>query len=424
MMKSCLYLFAGWISLSVWAQDTITVMTYNLLNFNNYTSYCTSTNNNVSNKINYLKTISHYVLPDIFGVNEVGASNTNIQLILDSILNTNGIKTYGRIPFINSSNSDIISTIYYNTNKFALHSTNFLQTSVRDIIIANLYYRSKELENNNDTVFIRIIQAHLKAGSTSSDQQTRSQQTQIIMNYLNSIGSIKNTLLMGDLNVYSSTEQCFQNIINYSNPSVRLYDPVNKLGAWSDNQAFALYHTQSTQVNSNGCTSGGGLDDRFDFIMASFGIMNNLYNVQYLNNSYKVIGQDGNRFNMGVDNPENYTVPNNVLIALKNMSDHLPVTVQLVIHQTPLIGIEENSLLSNTVVPVWWNHQQLTIQSNLSVENCSISIYDIMGRKLFEQLSPLNNQTTQIETPDFSEGIYIIGIKTNDNIRFFKLYHN
>lgn len=264
------------------AQDTVTVMTYNLLNFNNNTSYCTQTNNSVTAKKSYLKTICQYVMPDIIAFNEVGANNFNIQLILDSILNTGGSKIYGRIPYINSSSSDIVNTVYYNTNKFALYSTNYLQTGLRDVIIAMLYYKSVEMENQQDTVFIRVMVAHLKAGSTLNDQQQRAQETQIIMNYLNSIGSIKNTILMGDFNVNSSTEQAFQNLINYSNVNVRLYDPVNKLGNWHDNPQFALYHTQAAQLISNGCTSGGGLDDRFDFILASFAVMNNLYKVNIL----------------------------------------------------------------------------------------------------------------------------------------------
>ncbi|MCX7863082.1 MAG: T9SS type A sorting domain-containing protein [Bacteroidales bacterium] len=395
-------------------------MTYNLLNFNNNTSYCTQNNNPINNKKIYLKTISQYVMPDIIGFNEVGANNANIQLILDSILNVGTSKIYGRIPYINSSNSDIVSTVFYNTNKFALHSTNFLQTGLRDVIIANLYYKSLELQNQQDTVFVRVIVAHLKAGSTSSDQQQRAQETQIIMNYLNNLGSIKNTILMGDLNVNASTEQAFQNLINHSNIAIRFYDPVNKLGNWHDNASFALYHTQAAQLNSNGCTSGGGLDDRFDFILASFGIMNKLYKVEYLNNSYKVIGQDGNRLNMGVDNPENYSVPNDVLIALANMSDHLPVTLKLVVHQTPQISVEKNPFTEWTVTPVSWQKNVLTFKSNIN-EKIQLKIINTTGNTVFEGVAYATETEFSIQTPDAINGIYIIEI-TNSNFRkYYKI---
>jgi|YNPMSStandDraft_1061717.scaffolds.fasta_scaffold00213_13 endonuclease/exonuclease/phosphatase family metal-dependent hydrolase len=426
MHKYLIFFFISvWLSYKILAQDTVTVMTYNLLNFNNYTSYCTTNNNPFNLKKEYLKTISSYVLPDIFGVNEIGANNSNIQFILDSILNPIGSgKIYGRIPYINSSNSDIVSSVFYNTNKFVLYETNHLQTNLRDVIVATFYYRSNELVNQQDTVFIRILVAHLKAGSTNSDQQQRAQETLTIMNYLNSLGSIKNTILMGDLNVYSSTEQAFQNIINYTNPSVRLYDPVNKLGNWHDNPSFALYHTQAAQLISNGCTSGGGLDDRFDFILTSFGIINNLYKVQYLNNSYKTIGQDGNRFNMGVDNPENYSVPANVLSALSNMSDHLPVVLKLVIHQTPLIGIEENSQLNNIFQIQSWHQNQLVIKSLKEIKDVKIKIFNILGTNIFEKdIYYLNNETI-INTPNYHQGLYIITIKYDEKSYYYKIFKN
>jgi len=414
-------------SLSIKAQDTLTVMTYNLLNFNNNTSYCTQSNNNVNDKINYLKVITSYVLPDIVGFNEIHASNATIQLILDSVLNTNGVKTYSRIQYINSSNSDIVSTIFYNNRKFKLYSTNYLQTDLRDVIILNLYYNSQEMQNNHDTVFIRVMQAHLKAGSTTSDQDQRAQETSVIMNYLNSIGNTKNTILMGDFNVQSSTETSFQNLINYSNANVRFYDPVNKLGTWNNNSYYALYHTQAAQVNSNGCTSGGGLDDRFDFILVSFSIMNNLYKVKYVTNSYKVIGQDGNHFNQSVDDPANYSVPSNVLTALANMSDHLPVILKLAIQQTPFIGIEEESLNKFNIKPYSWidNELILSLQGEYN-GNLEINIYDIMGRKVYTNNKTLFNDKLLIsfQTPSLDKGLYIVQYQLKGINKSLKVIHN
>lgn len=411
-------LFAVYIILSVYlkAQDTVIVMTYNLLNFGNTTSYCTSTNNNFNAKKGYLKTIVNYVLPDIFGVNEVAANNSVIQLIVDSILNTNGVKTYSRIQYINSSNSDIVNTIFYNNQKFKFYSTNYLQTDLRDVIILNLYYNGKEVETQNDTVFLRIMQVHLKAGNTTSDQARRLQETTVIMNYMNSLGNSKNTILMGDLNVSSSTEECFQKLINYPNPSVRFFDPINKLGTWHDNSDFALYHTQSAQLNSNGCTSGGGLDDRFDFILVSFGIMNNLYKVSYVSNSYKVIGQDGNHFNLGVDNPENYSVPNDVLLALSKMSDHLPVVLKLKIDQTPLIGFHNPDIQIFDINLVYSNQHQLYFTSNERIYgSISIQISDVLGNIIFERLININNETSfYVSIPDLLSGMYLVKLSYNN----------
>ncbi|MGQ9847144.1 MAG: endonuclease/exonuclease/phosphatase family protein [Bacteroidales bacterium] len=425
MIKYFLVIAVIFFSLVSKSQDTLTVMTYNLLNFNNYTSYCTSSNNNLTNKIAYLKSIIHYTLPDIVGFNEIHRSDATIQLILDSVLNTNGIKTYSRIQYINSSNSDIVSSIFYNNKKLKFYSVNYLPTDLRDVIILNLYYNGQEVQTNNDTVHIRIMQAHLKAGSEQSDQDQRAYETNVIMNYLNSLVNSKNTILMGDFNVQSSTETAFQNLINYSNSNVRFYDPVNKLGTWNNNSSFALYHTQSTQLNSNGCTSGGGLDDRFDFILVSFSIMNNLYKVKYVPNSYKVIGQDGNHFNQSVDYPANYSVPPDVLSALANMSDHLPVTLKLAVQQTP-IGFSDAVYQNFKISNISWTDNELRfqIQGELS-GNMQIDIFDTFGRKIFSTNIVLSRNSDIISIPciNVSKGLYFISCRLSNQITSVKFIH-
>lgn len=426
MKKYFLIVAVIFLSLISKSQDTLIVMTYNLLNFNNYTSYCTSSNNNLTNKIAYLKTIINYILPDIVGFNEIHRSDATIQLILDSVLNTNGIKTYSRIQYINSSNSDIVSSIFYNNKKLKFYSSNYLQTDLRDVIILNLYYNGQEVQTNNDTVHIRIMQAHLKAGSTSSDQDQRAIETNIIMSYLNSLGNSKNTILMGDFNVQSSTEASFQNLINYNNANVRFYDPANKLGTWNNNSSFALYHTQATQQNSNGCTAGGGLDDRFDFILASFSIMNNLYKVKYVPNSYKVIGQDGNHFDKSIDYPVNNSVPPNVLSALANMSDHLPVILKLAIQQTPHIGFSDAIYSNFKVSPISWNDNELVLQlQGQLLGNMQLDIVDVFGKKVFSSNLFLPNNSNIISVPckNVSQGLYFISCKINNQITNVKVIH-
>ena len=66
-----------WIVLSANAQDTITVMQYNLLEYGNYNSGfadCYETNNNTQRKDECIRTIMDYVEPDILTVCEFGAT--------------------------------------------------------------------------------------------------------------------------------------------------------------------------------------------------------------------------------------------------------------------------------------------------------------------------------------------------------------
>ncbi len=407
-----------WLTSSIIAQDTVTVMTYNLMNFGNYTSYCTTTNNNVQSKMGYLKTITHYVMPDVIGVNEVSGYDTSMfRIILENVLNTDGITCYKRMPRYNSSGTDIISTFFYNSNKFKFYNSNYLPTDLRDIIMLTLYYNSPDVVTQHDTVFIHFWDAHLKAGSTGSDQDERAAETSILMNYLNTLGTLNNSLVMGDFNVSSSSEQCFQNLINYSNSNIRFYDPINKLGTWHDNQSMAMYHTQAAQLNSNNCTAGGGLDDRFDFILASFSVMNQLQKVSYVANSYKVIGQDGNRFNQSVDNPANYSTPSDVLTALANMSDHLPVILKLSIDQTPHIGFQNARWENMELTPVSWKNNILVFKvSNAVTGNSIVELYDMLGNIIESQPMYLSSsrQHLSIQTPQITKGIYILKLRQKE----------
>jgi len=350
-MKQFLIAIAIFCSYTIVAQDTVKIMTYNLLDYNNPTSYCTTDNNNLSVKDGYLRTIFSYEMPDIFAAHEVsGYVDASCKHLLDSVINVNGVTWYHRANFINSNNSDIISTLFYDSRKFTLYNQNFLSGGVRDLMIFKLYYNSPDISTLYDTVFITCVAMHLKAGSTTSDQSERAAETLMLMNYINGVSGMGNCLTMGDFNVQSSNETCFQNLINYPDSNVRFYDPINKPGDWNNNSSFAAFHTQSTSTDDNNtCMASGGMDDRFDFILASYNIMNNISKVAYVPDSYLAVGQDGNHFNHSINNPTNNSVPSDVLDALAGMSDHLPVILKLKISQTHAIGISEHFSKPETI---------------------------------------------------------------------------
>ena len=322
------------------AQDTLKIMHYNLLNYNNYTSYCTASNNDVNNKDAYITSIIDYVLPDILSVNEIEESSVTLDRLLNNVMNTNGRTYYSRANRTNYGSSSIINALYYDNRKLVLHSQDAVVTSVRDINLYKLYYLSPDLASGADTAWLTCIVMHLKAGSSTSDEDERAAEIALLMNYLNSLNHAGNYLVLGDLNVYSDDEVCFQNLINHPNANIRFYDPINKMGDWNNNSYYEDYHTQSTHSTSNNCAAYGGMDDRFDFILTSLDIIIGSKLIQYLPNSYYALAQDGDHFNSSLlDAPTNTLVPSNVLNALYNNSDHLPVIMKLSIDEA--VGIEE-----------------------------------------------------------------------------------
>ena len=101
------------------AQDTLRMMQYNLMYYteNSGVSDCNATTNNLSQKDANLRTIFHYVLPDVFCVNEIGSSNTYADRILDNDINVNGIDYYRHGPLTNYSGGYIANMIFYDSRK-------------------------------------------------------------------------------------------------------------------------------------------------------------------------------------------------------------------------------------------------------------------------------------------------------------------
>ena len=337
MKKLLLGIFVLLGSLVVKAQDTITFMQYNLLNYGNFTSYCTSSNNNVARKTGYVAEIVHYVKPDILSVNEITGVRTYHDYLLNNGLNSDGVDYYAKAPSLSPDDAYLVNMLYYNKEKLGLAAHTIAQTYVRDVDVYKLYYKSSTL-NQGDTTFIFCVVAHLKAGSDPEGSYTNQNKRKIMaentMDYIATHDPDENYLLMGDFNLYTDQEPAFQEFIHYKTASVRFYDPVNQIGDWHNNSQYALYHTQSTHSYSSGCPSGGGLDDRFDFILISNNVKQGNKKVKYVPGSFHVVGQDGKHFNKALlDDPQNTMVPSNVLNALYQNSDHLPVTLKVTVNQ-------------------------------------------------------------------------------------------
>jgi len=408
MKKIILWIFIfGFVSAS--AQDTLSVLQYNLLNYGNYTSYCTETNNNHSTKDNYIKTIVHYVKPDIFSVNEISGSAEIHKHLLDYALNTDGTDYFSMAPSVSSDNDYLVNMLYYNHDKLGLAAHIIAQTYVRDVDLYKLYYKSARL-SSGDTTFLYCVVAHLKAGS--SDQDKRRDMAKNTMDYIETHHPDNNYLLMGDFNVYSDEEPAFQEFINYSDANIRFNDPAEKIGHWHNNADYSIVHSQSTHTNNNGCASSGGMDDRFDFILISNNIKNKQKRIGYFRGSYKVVGQDGNHFNKAlIDPPTNTSVPSNVLNALYNNSDHLPVNLKLIVDEPVGVTQFTDPAFEMICFPNPVSSDRLNIHLNVNINTkATIEIYSLLGKRVLKQQTKLQNGENQlnIDISALNKGMYII----------------
>lgn len=410
MIRQILFLLLLLPALSLISQDTVRMMHYNLLNFGNNYGSCNSTNNNVDEKTAWLKTVVDYMKPDILTVNEISKDPQYHQLILDYALNTMGSEYLKASP-PNFANSSIMNQVFYRTEKLELVDNTVIVTNLRDIDIFKFRYRDSE---SSQPVFLNCVVVHLKAGSNSDDEEERADEAQRLMGYLSDFSATGNYTLSGDFNVYSGYEQAYQKFINHSNQSIRFYDPLNKTGQWHENSFFADVHTQSTH-NSGSCHSGGGLDDRFDFILVSDEILNGTDKIKYIEGSYKALGQDGLHFNSSVNAaPLNTSVPSGVLDAIYNLSDHLPIVCQLHIEKVQSVAghesLAQHFSISNPVT------DNLTVRyKGEKLQNIHFSVISTTGTVSFDQKALVSpGETLVLPANRLSKGFYLLKITTSD----------
>lgn len=388
--------------LALHAQDTLTVMQYNLLEYGNYQSgfaECYETNNNTQRKDECIRTLMDYVKPDILTVCEFGATQALLDGFLRHNLNINGADYWKSDNIINYAHSNIINHIFYDSRKMELKKHVALRTNPRDTDVYELYMKTPSLQSG-DTIKLICIVAHPKAGMNY--QAERRALMQVAMDYVNAHYPNDNALIMGDFNMYKSSETGYQLLTRtYSNPSICFVDPlagVGGVGNWNSNPQFAPFHTQSTRRYSDECFSSGGLDDRFDFILMSDEVYMGFNRIRYINNSYHAVGNDGRHFDMSVDQNGNDVVPPVVAEALYDGSDHLPVTMKMLVFAH--LEVEEHACGGFTVYP-----NPASNQLEVSV-NGTYRISNLLGQTVLS-----GRDSRRIDVSGLPAGFYFLSIE-------------
>lgn len=397
--------------LGLFSQDTLTVMQYNLLYYGHNTGFCNNNNNSLGMKDPNLRLILDEIQPDIFTVNEIANNETIHQHLLDENLNRDGINHYKKAGFSPAASSNIGNMLYYDSRKLRLKTQYVAQSTLRDIDVYELYYNANDLEQG-DTAFVVCVVAHLKAGRTDSDRAMRELMVSNTMEFLEPNYAYENVMFMGDFNFYTGYEPGFQLMLNYHNPEMRFLDPIGQIGDWHENPFYAGIHTQSTHTSAtSGCLAGGGMDDRFDFIMISDEIRFGTRHVRYVQDSYHAFGQDGLRFNGAInDPPANAVVSPEIADALHIVSDHLPVVLKLRVDK--VLNTIEN--LFNPFM-VLLSPQPAADRLNIAFNQPSsgmmdFTLFDARGRILLYESRhyTTGKQHHEIEVSQFPAGMYFL----------------
>jgi exonuclease III len=210
---------------------------------------------------------------------------------------------------------DTDNAIFFKSSLFTFFSNTVIPTTLRDINEFKLVYTA-----TGDT--LRIYSVHLKASTGSTNEQQRLAEVTLLRNVTDALPLNKNYIVCGDFNIYGSTEQAYQKLLNQSTTGYFI-DLFNLTGTWN-NSAYAQYHTQSPRARAFDGGSTGGMDDRFDMILMSPSIINS-GGITYVPGSFISYGNDGLHFNDSINAPPNLAVGQTIADAIHYASDHIPV---------------------------------------------------------------------------------------------------
>ncbi len=387
----------------VFGQETINTMFYNLLEYPSASP---------ANRRLILQNILEDYSPDIFMVCEL-ETNKGSTDILDFSLNGN-VDNYSAAPFVlNQSDptGSIQQNLFYRSSKFDLIEQNIISTNIRDINHYVLRMQTQDMDTN--PIDINVFVAHLKSSQGNANEQLRLEMITEFTDYLATIPKDSNVIFAGDLNLYEADEDGYIELLDPSNAIV-LKDPIDSPGDWTNNEDFTEIHTQSTRVSSGqfGAGAGGGLDDRFDFILLSENMLSNP-SLQYIPETYKAYGNNGNCYNLDINAPScDGEFSQLTRSRLFNMSDHLPVvltlqTDQVFVLNSPSFELATIWLLESTIVT---NEITLLVSSEITT-NQTIVITNTLGQHISE--NNINaNETHRIDVSGLPSGMYFI--KTKD----------
>jgi len=255
-------------------------------------------------------------------------SQAGVDSFLTNVLNVNEPGQWAAAPFINGNDTD--NALFYKPAKVQfLGGWAWTPPEPSPLRLVNAY-RLRPVGYSSEGAELRIYSQHLKASNTSTDANRRLLEATGIRDSMNAMPPGTHAILLGDFNIYTTTEAAFQKFFEVQTDNDgQLYDPYHLSGVFNQ-AAFAPYHTQCPCLTcpTGSGYSGGGLDDRFDMFLPTLNL-NTTQGLAFLPNSYKPVGNDGQHYNKNITDaptiPEGSTYAN----ALWNASDHLPIRVDL-----------------------------------------------------------------------------------------------
>ena len=283
--------------------------------------------------------------PDVIVCQELKGTTgvSNFLNILNSAPGQAGQWAVGT-PYITTGDTD--SAMFYRSNKVTFESLTNITGDPRATQRYDFHLKGYSAGSTVNPE-ISYYSSHLKAGSTTSDQDRRLTETTNIRADAAALPANRNFLIGGDFNTRSSSEAAYQKLTLGATPG-QFFDPINSSYTsgggnitWYNTNTYRFLHTQDPY-------GAGGMDDRDDFILTSQSFRDGK-GLEYIgsktaayslttwddpNHSYRAWGNDGTSFNNTLTVTNNAMVGDIIAQALRdavgnpnpaNVGGHLPV---------------------------------------------------------------------------------------------------
>ena len=381
-----LILFQGF----VYSQSTIKIMTYNTKDASSW-----------SDRLTYLHDVISSTDPDIIVAIEI--KNTKTDDFLINVLNSTST-IYSKGTFIpnNSSISTNSNCLYYKTSRFM--DGTFDNTIIPSYIDLTQTTQDRDInrftitQNGGETIVIYAV--HLIANGSGGDATKRAVQISYLQSYISDNApstTSENFIVLGDFNIKDPTEGAYINL--FVSQGGYFYDPSNPAelftGTWHQSE-FIPYLSFRT----------AGITDKFDNILISGNVKDNLNGIKYNTGSFTVYGNPGS-YNAA-------TLDTNV----RQASDHLPVyaTFEFADSPAPVELVSFSGFLNQ-------NHVDLNWKTETEVNNFGFEIERIINKSDWETIgfveghgnSNSPKQYIFIDTDVEQSGYYHYRLKQLDN---------
>ncbi len=308
------------LSSNLLSQDTVRIMTYNLLKYPN----------NASTRNEHFANVIENINPDIIVCPEMLS-----QSGVNQFLSTNLSDDYIAYPFKDENGSDTDNALFYKDSLISVINYRGITATPRKISEYTIIHK-----DSPDTLIVYGV--HLKASDGTDEAAQRYDSALRIRFFTDKFSPGSHFMVLGDFNIYRASETAFQKLLAQDGTGY-FVDPIDESGNWHNNSAFRHIFTQSTRsenLGDGGAT--GGLDDRFDMILVSESLMDTS-GIYYIEQSYTAYGNDGRHFNNSINVQPNDAVSPDIANSLYYASDHLPVYADFIF--SDVTDIDDHKIL-------------------------------------------------------------------------------